>query len=326
MKKLFVLILVSFASQVWGQSAGSMDVQWSEGAPDCAATPQDPLQVHAYEPQTFILRQSLCANFEGNFIYLLIGFNKALLIDTGAVPDPEQMPLAKTVLELLPDQDGSKIPLVVARSHGHRDHRAGDSQFASLPSVQVVPVELEGMQSFFGFEEWPDSVAQLDLGGRTVYVIPAPGHHPSHLVFYDSKTELLFSGDFLLPGRLLIDDAAAYYESAIRIVDFLKNHPVAHVLGGHIELDADGQLYPHGSQYHPNERRLELAEEDLLALPAALADFDGFYARHANFTLSNPIYNLLALVVTVVVILALIVWGLMWFIRRRRRSVSNNGG
>jgi hydroxyacylglutathione hydrolase len=37
------------------------------------------------EPLTFILRQNPCADFEVNFIYLLVGCNKALLIDTGAV-------------------------------------------------------------------------------------------------------------------------------------------------------------------------------------------------------------------------------------------------
>lgn len=88
-----------------GPVPGSMNVHWNEGAPDCAATPQNPLQVHAYELQTFILRQSPCVHFEANFIYLLVGSDKALLIDTGAVPDPEQMPLATTVLELLPDSD-----------------------------------------------------------------------------------------------------------------------------------------------------------------------------------------------------------------------------
>jgi hypothetical protein len=41
------------------------------------------------------------ASFEANFIYLLIGSNKALLIDTGAVADPKAMPLAKTILASL---------------------------------------------------------------------------------------------------------------------------------------------------------------------------------------------------------------------------------
>jgi hypothetical protein len=129
---------------------GSLPVQWNIGAEDCVASPQPPLQVHTYEPQTFILRQSPCASFEANFIYLLIGSDKALLIDTGAVADPNAMPLAKTVLELLPDKEHKKLPLLVAHTHRHLDHRAGDPQFASLPSTQVVPFNLEGVRAFFG--------------------------------------------------------------------------------------------------------------------------------------------------------------------------------
>ena len=114
-------------------------MHWNEGAKDCTATPQDALQVHTYEPQTFILRQSPCASFEANFLYLLVGSDKALLIDTGAVADPKEMPLGKTILELLPGNDDKKLPLLVAHTHRHLDHRAGDPQFASLPSVQIVP-------------------------------------------------------------------------------------------------------------------------------------------------------------------------------------------
>jgi len=91
------------ATHAWSQPVpGTLDVHWNEGAKDCIATPQDPLQVHTYEPQTSILRQSPCANFEANVLYLLVGSDKALLIDTGAVADSKEMPLAKTILELLP--------------------------------------------------------------------------------------------------------------------------------------------------------------------------------------------------------------------------------
>lgn len=323
MRKLLAFALGVVASQAWCQPVpGSMDVRWNAGAADCALAPQEPLQVHTYEPQTFILRQSPCADFEANFLYLLVGSHKALLIDTGAVADPKQMPLARTVLEVLPVEGPSKIPLLVVHSHSHGDHRAGDPQFAALPSVQIVPGELEKIRAFFGFTEWPNGIAQLDLGGRTVSVIPTPGHHLTHLTFYDDRTELLFSGDFLLPGRLLIDNAAAYHKSAVRVVDFLKTRPVTHILGGHIELDAGGQAYPTGSQHHPNERRLELAKEDLLALPGALEDFNGFYARHTNFILSNPTHNLFALLITAVAILTLIAWGVRRFLQRRRRSTA----
>ncbi len=314
------IVLSSVASGSSEPVKGSLPAQWNIGAQDCAATSEPPLQVYAYEPQTFILRQSLCASFEGNFIYLLVGSDKALLIDTGAIADPEKMPLAKTILELLPDKDGKKLPLVVAHTHRHSDHRAGDPQFASLSSVQVVPFDLDGVRAFFGFTNWPNGIAHLDLGGRTVDVIPTPGHNETHLAFYDDKTGILFSGDFLMPGRLLIEDATAYRESALRVADFLKTRPLTHILGGHIELNTVGRAYRFGSQHHPDERRLELTRQDLIALPAAFDRFNGFHARYPNYILTNPIRNLVAMGVLAVAVLILIVWGMLRLLRRRRRG------
>jgi hydroxyacylglutathione hydrolase len=316
--QLLILIVCCAVPVLGAPVEGSLPIQWNIGAEDCKASPQPPLQVHAYEPQTFILRQSPCASFEANFLYLLIGSDKALLIDTGAVADPKEMPLAKTILELLPDKDHKKLPLLVAHTHRHLDHRAGDPQFASLPSVQTVPIDLEGVRAFFGFTDWPNGISHLDLGGRIVDVIPTPGHEPTHVAFYDNRTGILFSGDFLLPGRLLIEDAAAYRESALRVVDFLKTRPLTHILGGHIELDTAGHAYRFGSHYHPNERRLELAREDLTALPAAFDGFNGFYARHPNYILTNTIHNLLLLAIIAVAVLILIVWGVRRLLRRRR--------
>ena len=313
------IVLSSVASGSSEPVKGSLPAQWNIGAQDCAATSEPPLQVYAYEPQTFILRQSLCASFEGNFLYLLVGSDKALLIDTGAIADPQKMPLAKTILELLPDKDGKKLPLLVAHTHRHSDHRAGDPQFASLSSVQVVPFDLDGVRAFFGFTNWPNGIAHLDLGGRTVDVIPTPGHNETHVAFYDDKTGILFSGDFLMPGRLLIEDATAYRESALRVADFLKTRPLTHILGGHIELNTVGRAYRFGSQHHPDERRLELTRQDLIALPAAFDRFNGFHARYPNYILSNPIRNLVAMGVLAVAVLILIVWGMLRLLRRRRR-------
>jgi hydroxyacylglutathione hydrolase len=319
--RMAVLMSLLTATVAWSQPVpGSLDAHWNEGASDCKATPQAPLQVHVYEPQTFILRQNPCASFEANFLYLLIGSDEALLIDTGAVADPKEMPLAKTILELLPDKDHKKLPLLVAHTHRHMDHRAGDPQFASLPSVQIVPIDLEGVKRFFRFTNWPNEIAHLDLGDRIVDVIPTPGHNPTHVAFYDSRTGILFSGDFLMPGRLLIEDAAAYHESAMRVVDFLKTRPLTHVLGGHIELNTAGRAYRFGSHYHPNEHRLELAREDLTALPAAFERFNGFYARHPNYILTNPIRNLLALAIIAVAVLIFIVWAVRRLLVRRRRQ------
>jgi hydroxyacylglutathione hydrolase len=320
---LAALLWFILAPQVWPEPVpGSLDVHWNEGAADCGTAARRPLQVHRYEPRTYILRQSLCASFEGNFIYLLIGSEKALLIDTGAIADPAAMPLAKTIMDLLPEAGGTKMPLLVVHTHSHLDHRAGDTQFASLPRVTIAPISLEAMRDFLGLKNWPDGIAQIDLGDRIIEVIPTPGHHSTHVAFYDRRTAILFSGDFLLPGRLVIDAPDAYYRSALRMVAFIQTHPLTYVLGGHIELNAAGEAFAMGSHYHPNEHRLDLSKEDLLALPRAFKDFNGFYARHPNFILSNPKHNLAALAVIALGFLALLAWGVRRLLRRRRRVAA----
>src|SRR5882724_12922189 len=103
---LSLTIMVYSAGSAWSEPVpGSLPAQWNIGAENCAASSQAPLQVHAYEPQTFILRQNPCANPEANFLYLLIGSEKALLIDTGAVAESKKVPLAQTVFSLLPVKD-----------------------------------------------------------------------------------------------------------------------------------------------------------------------------------------------------------------------------
>ena len=318
---LFVAALIAMPSSARAQLApGSLDVHWNEGASDCKANAQPPLQVHAYNPQTFILRENLCSTFEAPFLYLLIGSSKALLIDTGDVSDPKQMPLAETVLHLLPASGASRLPLLVAHTHRHSDHRAGDSQFTNLPDVQAIGFDLDSVRRYYHFTNWPNGVAQIELGDRTVDVLPTPGHNATHVVFYDRNTGLLLSGDFLLPGRLLIDDYAAEKASTRRVADFVKDRPVSYVLGGHIELDAAGETFPWESQYHPHEHVLQMTKDDVLALPAAVYRFNGFYTRSGQFLLINSVHQLIAFAVAAVVVLLALVLGIVRWIRRRRRA------
>ena len=316
-----LLLGTLFGARAWSDPVpGSLEVRWNEGADDCEKAEQPPpLQVHQYEPQTYILRQSLCSNFEAPLMYLLIGSEEALLIDTGAVEDSPQMGLTRTIAELLRKKNAERIPLLVLHTHGHGDHRAADAQFAALPGVVVVPPEVGDLRTALNLPQWPEGVAHIALGGRTVDVIAAPGHQPAHLIFYDDRTALLFTGDFLLPGRLMVDDLDAYRASAARLVSFLGDRPVSHVLGAHIELDAKGELYPSGSQHHPSERALALDRADVLALPAALADFNGFYARHEHYVITNPKRNLLTVVVGIVLFIVGIV-GAWRRMRRRHQS------
>ena len=314
--------ILSCATPAWSQPIpGSLPAQWTIGASDCAASPQAPLQVYSYEPQTFILRQSPCVDPEANFLYLLVGSQKALLIDTGAVADPAKMPLAQTILSLLPLKNGVRLPLLIVHTHRHRDHYAGDIQFASAPDVQIVAPDLAAVRAFFQFDHWPEGVAHLDVGDRMVDVIPTPGHEAAHIAFYDERTALLLSGDLLLPGRLTLEDIAAEKKSVARVIEFLAGRPLAHILGGHIERDMAGHTYAQGSTYHPNERALELSRQDLLTLPVALSTFNGFYASHENYSITHPMHNLLLLLFAVFALVAMIVFACRrWWKRRRQRG------
>ncbi len=305
---LLVLVMSLASSRAWSQLVpGSMDVYWNEGASKCAASSHPPLQVHSYNERTFILREDLCATFEAPFMYLLIGSGKALLIDTGDVADPNQMPLANTVMRLLPGDESAKMRLLVVHTHRHLDHRAGDGQFKPFSNAQVVGFDIDGVRSFYQFTDWPNGLAQIDLGDRTVDVIPTPGHNETAVSFYDRNTGLFFSGDYLMPARLLIDDTSADLASAQRVAAFVRDRPVSFVLGGHIEMDAGGDLFPWESQFHPHEHVLQMTKDDLLALPAAIRSFNGFYTKTGNFIMMNSIRILIAeALLAVVVVVALV--------------------
>lgn len=295
----------------------SLQMHWHAGAEDCDAS-QQRTEAHALDEATIVIRQNPCIDYEANLLYLLIGEERALLIDSGATDDPRlTAELAGLVTQFLRRADGTRLPLVVAHTHGHQDHRAGDAAFAALPDTTVIPHDGEGMRHYFGITDWPQGGARFDLGGRIVEVVPTPGHHADHVVFMDERTRLLFSGDFLLPGRLLVDDIGAYRASADRVIEVVNTYGVTHALGAHIEMDASGELYPSGATFHPDERQVALpfGTGEAVALRQALQDFNGFYSRHPDYVIVNPVHNLVALIAGVVIVLCLLVWA----VRRLRR-------
>ena len=70
---------------------GDLNVTWIHGAPNHCASPIEPrIQVHRFDADTFILRQSKCSepgtpdapgpSFEAPFMYLMIGKSRAFLL------------------------------------------------------------------------------------------------------------------------------------------------------------------------------------------------------------------------------------------------------
>ena len=259
-------------------SGGRMPATWYAGGPTCATAPA--FQVQAYNDGFYILRQPACTNYEKPFLYLLIGGNRALLLDTGA----GGINVAAVVDSLLgawrARHAGAPASLVVAHSHGHGDHVAGDDQFRGRAGVTLVERDTVSTRAFFGFHSWPDSAVTFDLGGRVLDVIGIPGHQPASLAFYDRTTAVLLSGDTFYPGRLYVRDTAAFVRSVARLVAFTATRPVAAILGTHIEQTAERFTdYVVGTKDQPNEHRLELTRADLLVLDSALTTMRGNVTR-----------------------------------------------
>lgn len=243
-----------------GLEPGSLTVAWMHGSQNCQQSTDPELQEHPYNATTFIYRQNKCRTFEAPFIYLLIGETSALLLDTGATNTPALRMAVRARI-------GQK-PLLVAHTHGHNDHLAGDGQFNGQPNTMVIANNLTAIRAAFGTTATSDGMR--DLGDRVVDVFEIPGHHPTHIAFYDRNTGLLFTGDTLYPGHLFVQSWMPFRTSASRLSQWVQAHPIAHVLGAHVEMTATPmQAYPYMTTYQPNEHVLQLTAADVMELEAA---------------------------------------------------------
>jgi hydroxyacylglutathione hydrolase len=291
-----ILILAVFASgQVHAQApqpngggvrSGNLPRTWQVSGPNCGKNPQ--FQVQEYNADFYILRESGCSNYEKPFLYLLFGKEKAFLLDTGAGTTNVARVVESQVHEWLRRNNRESLPLIVAHTHSHGDHIAGDRQLGSLAHTIVVEPKTSAVVAFFGFQNWPTEAAAYDLGDRVLDVIPIPGHEASSIAIYDRQTGILFTGDTLYPGRLYVEDPLAFAVSIQRLVEFTQGKIVTHVLGNHIEQTRTAYLdYPIGTVFQPDEHELALSRAHLLELNDALQRMNGKVVRMAfrDFTI-----------------------------------------
>ncbi|MCY7422303.1 MAG: MBL fold metallo-hydrolase [Chitinophagaceae bacterium] len=248
--------------------------KWIHGAANCKQNKDEAIQVVQLNTNTWILRQNKCINYEAPFMFLFAGEKKALLMDTGATEDSSLFPLYETVAKLLTPtaKAGSRaLELIVAHTHAHGDHIAGDIQFKNKPNTKVVGLNVEDVTSVFNIKNWPVENGSIDLGNRLLEIIPIPGHQQASIAVYDTETNILLTGDSFYPGRLYIRDWPAFVVSTQRLLDFATNHKVSYLLGNHIEMTTTpGKDYVTGTTYQPDEHALPLKITELAELNNAL--------------------------------------------------------
>lgn len=277
----------------------ALNVKWIHGSPNYRNRTDPPIQVQWYNSDTVIMRESKDISFEAPFMYLLFGNRRALLLDTGTTSDPVVFPV-RTVVDKLVDEWVRKeriqdYELVVAHTHGHNDHTSGDSQFAGRPNTRIIQKDQDSVRAFFGLNDWPNGVAEFDLGERILEVFPSPGHDHREITIYDPSTEFLFTGDTIYPGRFYVFDFPAYVGTLKRILNFSRERKVKYLLGSHIEMsNVPGKDYPITSIYQPDEPPLPMTIEQLERVKNAAEDVSNKRGvhRYSDFLIFNgPCYG-----------------------------------
>ena len=142
------------------------------------------------------------------FSYLLVGEKKALVIDTGMNPAN-----LREFYETITD-----LPMMVVNTHGHGDHTLCNGYFDEgyMHPNAILDVNGGDMENAGGMyaafagkipSYKPIPVTEgyvFDLGGRHVEVLETPCHSHGDLMFLDKENRMLFTGDNLEVGQVLI--------------------------------------------------------------------------------------------------------------------------
>lgn len=183
---------------------------------------------------------------DGGYVnsYLVVGDREAVLVDTGlGIADVRRTVRAITAL-----------PVTVINTHAHWDHVMGNHLFSQVMIAKTEARWLSGPypqdrlrrllrsrpfsrplppgfspRSYRFMPSRPaillEGETTLDLGGRVLRVVPAPGHTPGSIAVLDEVTKTALVGDAAGAGLLYAQspggsDLAAWVDTLRRIASF----------------------------------------------------------------------------------------------------------
>jgi len=275
--------------------AGTFPETWIHGSKSAMDNTDPAVQVHRYNAHTYILRENKAINYEGAFMYLFFGNQKALLIDQGSTSSPALFPLREVVDDIISawekTHERTDTQLIVANSHLHGDHYAAWNQFVDRPNTVMVGLTHEEVMNYWGFKDYPAQRVTYDLGGRQFIVTGTPGHQSSEIALYDTWTDLLYTGDMLYRGRLYLEDWQAWKASIKRLRAMADDYPVAYLVNNHIEMTATPTIdYPIGTTWQPDEPPMQMTLDMLNAAVSASTEIErpGIY-KYDHFLIYNEV-------------------------------------
>ena len=199
-------------------------------------------------------------HWEETHCYLLIGDDRALLIDTGLG--------IGNIYEQV--QKLTDKPITAAATHAHWDHIGGHKYFSDFYAHEAeldwlsghFPLPIQAVRNMVADRcELPESFAiddylifqgkpsrllddgdRIDLGKRTIQAMHTPGHSPGHLCFWEEETGYLFSGDLVYRGTLFANYPSTDPQSYLASLEKISLLPVKRLFPGHHSLDVHPEL------------------------------------------------------------------------------------
>ncbi|CUX33317.1 MBL fold metallo-hydrolase [Clostridium sp. C105KSO13] len=209
------------------------------------------------------------------YMYLIIGGEKALLIDTG-FSNTHAREYVQSVTEL---------PVEVVNTHGHFDHIGGNSEFdkiymskedwetAKLHSDYEILKEMlnhyekavPAINTLFGNAKIRKEAEQsihvkkfnplplpekgyFELGNRKVLYLKTPGHTIGSICLWDEQTKTFFPGDMLCEEGVLLgfehsSSVSGYRDSITKMQVFYKQHDGYQILPSHHQVPVKADIF-----------------------------------------------------------------------------------
>jgi glyoxylase-like metal-dependent hydrolase (beta-lactamase superfamily II) len=198
-------------------------------------------EVYKIEPNVYVFYEP--GQFEEVISYLVIGKEKAALIDTGC-----GIGNVRTLSE-----EFTELPIMIVNTHSHYDHIAQNYMFEEVaifdaPSArqaaengcskaEMSHLLAEGMlwkplpEDFdpgnyrvppFTVTWWLRDGDIIDLGDRRLEVLHTPGHSPDSICLLDKDAKLFWTGDTFYTGAIYVhlpgSDLNAFINSYERMI------------------------------------------------------------------------------------------------------------
>lgn len=198
--------------------------------------------------------------------YLLIGDEKALLIDTGLGVSK----LDEAIKQI------TDLPIIVVNTHGHFDHVGNNKLFKEIymnekdfelykyycqeDAIDWVYGEVPKVLRYFLHQELkiareiePVPVKALpeegyfNLGNRIISFFETPGHTPGSICLYDEKNNMLFTGDSAAEAGLLLQlpmslSPETYLDSAKVMNQFIMERNIEIIYPGHASIGISSDI------------------------------------------------------------------------------------